>query len=173
MVILYHLILSFGKSIQKISRTHHCHRARRRILKLRPVFARPGYGSREGNAGKTGVNIETIRYYERIGVMPRPNRSVGGHRLYNDLQLNLLAFIKRSRELEFSLKEVGTLLALIDSGKMTCSEVHAMTIEHLTQVKSKIADLRKLERALNDLAALCSLGDVSDCPIVETLFSQS
>jgi len=122
---------------------------------------------------RTGVNIETIRYYERIGVMPRPNRSAGGHRLYNELQLNLLAFIKRSRELGFSLKEVSALLALIDSGKMTCSEVHAMTIEHLTQVRSKIADLRKLERALHALAAQCSLGDVSDCPIVETLFGQS
>ena len=56
---------------------------------------------------------------------------------------------------------------------MTCSEVHAMTIEHLTQVRSKFADLRKLEQALNDLAAQCSLGDVSDCPIVETLFGLS
>ena len=122
---------------------------------------------------RTGVNIETIRYYERIEVMPRPKRSEGGHRLYNESQLNRLAFIKRSRELGFTLKEVRALLTLIDSGKMTCSEVHALTIEHLKQVKSKIDDLRKLEHALKNLAAQCSLGDVSDCPIVETLFGLS
>ena len=122
---------------------------------------------------RTGVNIETIRYYERIEVMPKPKRNEGGQRLYNELQLNRLAFIKRSRDLGFSLKEVSALLTLIDSGKMTCGEVHAMTIEHLRDVRCKIADLRKLERALKELAAQCSLGDVSDCPIVETLFGTS
>ncbi len=122
---------------------------------------------------RTGVNIETIRYYERIEVMPKPKRSEGGQRLYNELQLNRLTFIKRSRELGFSLKEVRTLLTLIDSGEMTCSEVHTLTVEHLREVRGKIADLRKLERALKALAAQCSLGDVSDCPIVETLFGQA
>ena len=122
---------------------------------------------------RAGVNIETIRYYERIEVMPRPKRSEGDQRLYNELQLNRLTFIKRSRELGFSLKEVRALLTLIDSGEMTCSEVHALTIEHLREVRGKITDLRKLERALKDLAAQCSLGNVSDCPIVETLFGQA
>jgi MerR family mercuric resistance operon transcriptional regulator len=75
--------------------------------------------------------------------------------------------------LGFSLKEVLTLLTLVDSGEMTCSEVHALTVEHLRGVRSKIADLKKLERALKDLAAPCSLGDVSDCPIVETLYGQA
>jgi len=122
---------------------------------------------------RTGVNIETIRYYERNGVMPRPKRSAGGHRLYDESQLNRLAFIKHSRDLGFSLKQVLNLLTLVDSGGMTCSDVHALTIEHLTDVKSKIADLRKLEHALKDLAAQCSLGNVSDCPIVETLYGLS
>ena len=122
---------------------------------------------------RTGVNIETIRYYERIEVMPKPKRSEGGQRLYDESQLNRLAFVKRSRDLGFSLKEVRTLLTLIDSGEMTCSEVHALTVEHLREVRGKIADLRKLERALKGLAAQCSLGDVSDCPIVETLFGQA
>ena len=122
---------------------------------------------------RTGIKIETIRYYERIEIVPRPKRSNGGHRLYNESQLNRLAFIKRSRELGFTLKEVRTLLALIDSGKMTCSEVHALTIEHLSEVKRKIADLKKLERALNDLAAQCSFGDLSNCPIVESLYGLS
>jgi MerR family mercuric resistance operon transcriptional regulator len=122
---------------------------------------------------RTGVNIETIRYYERIEVMPKPKRSEGGQRLYNESQLNRLGFIKRSRELGFSLKEICALLTLVDSGEMTCGEVHALTIEHLKEVRSKIADLRKLERALKNLAAQCSLGDVSDCPIVETLYGLS
>ena len=122
---------------------------------------------------RTGVSIETIRYYERIEVMPKPKRNDGGQRLYDESQLNRLAFVKRSRDLGFSLKEVRTLLALIDSGKMTCSEVHALTIEHLTEVRKKITDLRKLERALNNLAAQCSIGNVSNCPIVETLFGQA
>ena len=122
---------------------------------------------------RTGVNIETIRYYERIEVMPKPKRSEGGQRLYDESQLNRLGFIKRSRELGFSLKEICTLLTLVDSGEMTCSEVQALTVEHLREVRSKIADLRKLERALKNLAAQCSLGDVSDCPIVETLYGLS
>ncbi len=122
---------------------------------------------------RTGVNIETIRYYERIEVMPKPKRSEGGQRLYNESQLNRLGFIKRSRELGFSLKEICNLLTLVDSGEMTCSEVHDLTVEHLRDVRHKIADLRKLERALKNLAAQCSLGDVSDCPIVETLYGLS
>ena len=122
---------------------------------------------------RTGVNIETIRYYERIEIMPRPKRSGGGQRIYNELQLNRLTFIKRSRGLGFSLKEVRALLTLINSGEMTCSEVHKLTVGHLTEVRAKIADLRKLERALKGLAAQCSLGDVSDCPIVENLFGQA
>ena len=119
---------------------------------------------------RTGVNVETIRYYERIDVMPKPKRSGGGQRLYDESQLNRLGFIKRSRELGFSLKEICALLTLVDSGKMTCGEVHSLTVGHLKDVRNKIADLRKLEDALKNLAAQCSLGDVSDCPIVETLY---
>lgn len=121
---------------------------------------------------RTGVNIETIRYYERIEVMPKPKRSEGGQRLYDESQLNRLGFIKRSRELGFSLREICDLLTLMDSGAMTCGEVHALTVEHLSDVKSKIADLRKLERVLKSLAERCSQGDASDCPIVETLFGE-
>ena len=122
---------------------------------------------------RTGVNIETIRYYERIGVMPTPRRSDSGQRLYDEAQLNRLAFVKRSRELGFTLKEVRALLALIDSGSMTCGEVHGLTIKHLQEVRKKIADLRKLEQALDDLATQCSRGNVPDCPIVETLYGLS
>jgi MerR family mercuric resistance operon transcriptional regulator len=126
-----------------------------------------------GNMSRqTGVNIETIRYYERIGVMPEPARTESGQRLYETAHLNRLAFIKRSRDLGFSLNEVRDLLTLIDGGGMTCAEVHALTINHLKQVREKLSDMRKLERALKNLAAQCSRGDVPDCPIVETLYGR-
>lgn len=119
---------------------------------------------------KTGVNIETIRYYERIGVMPKPARTKGGHRAYNDNQLKRLTFIKRSRELGFSLNEIRALLDLVDTGTYTCSEVHGKTIEHLANVKRKIADLRRMEQVLKQTAAECRRGDVPDCPILNALF---
>lgn len=118
----------------------------------------------------TGVNIETIRYYERIDVMPKPARTEGGHRVYDATQLKRLAFIKRSRELGFSLNEIRALLNLVDAGTYTCSEVHNMTVEHLANVKRKIADLRRMEQVLKQMAAECSRGDVPDCPIVDALF---
>ena len=118
----------------------------------------------------TGVNIETIRYYERIGVMPKPARTQGGHRAYDATQLKRLAFIKRSRELGFSLGEIRALLGLVDAGTYTCSEVHDMTIEHLANVQRKITDLRRMQQVLKQMAAECSRGDVPECPIVDALF---
>lgn len=119
---------------------------------------------------RTGVNIETIRYYERVGVTPQPRRTAGGHRAYNDDQLKRLHFVRRSRELGFSLDEVRAMLRLVDDGTLTCGEIHSMTVEHLAEIKQKIADLRRLEEALESMAAECSRGDIPDCPIIETLF---
>ena len=119
---------------------------------------------------RTGVNIETIRYYERIGVMPDPARTQAGHRAYTLEQIKRLAFIKRSRKLGFSLAEIRALLALVDAGATTCAEVHHMTTEHLANVRHKIADLRTMERVLKDMAAECSRGDVPQCPIIDALF---
>lgn len=119
---------------------------------------------------KTGVKIETIRYYERIGIMPKPVRTEGGHRAYDADQLKHLAFIKRSRELGFSLGEIRALLDLVDTDTYTCAEVHEMTTKHLATVRKKLADLRRLERILKDMAAECSRGDVPECPIIDTLY---
>ena len=119
---------------------------------------------------RTGVNIETIRYYERIGVMADPARTQAGHRAYTLDQIKRLAFIKRSRKLGFSLAEVRTLLDLADAGGATCAEVHHMTTEHLATVRQKIAGLRAMERVLKDMAAECSRGDVPQCPIIDALF---
>ena len=119
---------------------------------------------------RTGVTIETIRYYERIGVIANPARTQAGHRAYTLDQVKRLAFVKRSRELGFSLAEVRALLTLVDAGGATCAEVHHMTTEHLDTVRHKIAGLRAMERVLKDMAAQCSQGDVPECPIIDALF---
>jgi MerR family mercuric resistance operon transcriptional regulator len=119
---------------------------------------------------ETGVNIETIRYYERIALMPEPGRTPGGNRQYSHDHLQRLSFIKRSRELGFSIDEIRGMLKMIDQDGVSCGEVHAMTMEHLAAVREKITHLRKLERALSDMAAGCARGDIPDCPIIETLF---
>ncbi|MGB7336454.1 MAG: helix-turn-helix domain-containing protein [Salaquimonas sp.] len=120
---------------------------------------------------ETGVNIETIRYYERIGIMPKPDRTEGGNRQYNYDQLKRLFFIKRCRELGFSIEEIRALLQMVDRADFTCGEVHTMTVDHLTTVKKKVADLKRLEKALGAMAAQCGKGDVPACPIIDTLFS--
>ena len=118
----------------------------------------------------TGCNIETIRYYERIGLMPKPSRSPGGHRLYEEDHLRRLTFIRRSRELGFTLEEVRGLLRLVDGGSYTCAEVKALTLDHAAEVRRKVADLRKLERVLKEMAAECDGGEVPECPIIDTLY---
>lgn len=119
---------------------------------------------------QTGVNIETIRFYERIGILPKPPRSVGGHRIYGHDQLMRLGFVRRSRELGFSLQEVRGLLQLVDGGHYTCAEVKAITLDHLADVRRKIADLRRLERTLAEVSGKCRGGKVPDCPVIEALF---
>ena len=109
---------------------------------------------------RTGCNIETIRFYERIGIMPKPARTQGGHRVYTQDHLKRLTFVRRSRELGFTLDQVRNLLSLVDSDDYTCDEVKEMTLEHMGDVRHKIADLRKLERVLDDMVSQCDHGAV-------------
>lgn len=122
-------------------------------------------------ARRSDVNIETIRYYERIGLLPTPHRSAGGHRLFDTAMLKRLCFVRRARRLGFSLEEIGTLLSMVDREDYTCAEVHRLTIEHLAEVRRKLADLGELEKALSAMAADCDRGDVPDCAIVDVLFA--
>jgi MerR family mercuric resistance operon transcriptional regulator len=117
----------------------------------------------------TGVNIETIRYYERISVMPKPPRSAAGHRIYTDEHFKRLKFIKRSRELGFTLDAVRTLLRLVDGGNYNCDEVRELTLKHRADVQKKIRDLRRLEATLTEISGKCVGGDVPDCPIITRL----
>lgn len=118
---------------------------------------------------RTGCNIETIRYYEKIGLLPASARTEGRHRIYGQDHLKRLTFIRRARDLGFTLDEVRAFLRLVDGG-YTCGEVQAITLEHLAEVRRKIADLRRLERTLAEIASRCDGGAVPDCPIVDALY---
>jgi MerR family mercuric resistance operon transcriptional regulator len=119
---------------------------------------------------RTGVNIETIRYYEKIEIMPVPPRTRGGHRSYGAEHAKRLLFISRSRSLGFSLQEIRSLLGIADGHDITCADVRKLTLRHAEEARRKIADLKKLERTLRDMAAQCHGNRAPDCPIVDTLF---
>ncbi|MHA1564925.1 MAG: MerR family transcriptional regulator [Alphaproteobacteria bacterium] len=123
-------------------------------------------------AARTGVNIETVRYYERIGLLPAPPRSKGGHRMYDEVLLRRLNFIRRCRELGFTLVEVRSLLQLVDGGDYTCGEVEALTTAHLGEVRHKLSDLKRLEKVLREMVARCEGGEVPECPVIEALFRE-
>ncbi|HKJ94212.1 MAG TPA: helix-turn-helix domain-containing protein [Gammaproteobacteria bacterium] len=121
-------------------------------------------------AGNTGVNIETIRYYERVGILPRPVRAANNYRIYSAAHERRLRFVRRARDLGFTLDEVRVLLRMIDGGDYTCEQVKAVGAEHLEAVRSKIADLRHMETTLTALMAQCRGGRTPDCSMLETLF---
>jgi MerR family mercuric resistance operon transcriptional regulator len=117
----------------------------------------------------SGCKIETIRFYERSGVLPAPPRTEGGHRVYAEDHLRRLTFIRRARELGFTLDEVRALLALADREGRTCAEVRDLTMRHLRDVRAKLADLRRLERVLAATVAGCEGEDVPECPVLDAL----
>ncbi len=119
---------------------------------------------------RSGVNIETIRYYERIAMLPAPPRTANGRRVYGPAEARTLAFIRRSRELGFTLDEIRALLALsADDGQGACGEVRKLAAGHLGDVRSKIADLRAMERVLADAVRRCDAGEVPGCPLIDAL----
>lgn len=121
---------------------------------------------------RTGCNIETIRYYERIGLMPRAARSGGGHRVYGEDHVKRLGFIRRSRQLGFTLDQIRTLLGLVDGRRYTCAQVKRVTVEHLEEIRRKVADLTKIERVLKSMAAECDGGTLPKCAVIDALFDQ-
>jgi len=117
----------------------------------------------------TGVNIETIRYYERIAMLPSPPRTAGGRRVYDPAHLRVLAFIRRSRELGFSLDEIRALIRLGGPEKASCREVRGIAVHHLEDIRAKLSDLKKLERLLAKTVARCSGKTAPDCPVLDIL----
>ncbi|MCH7930404.1 MAG: helix-turn-helix domain-containing protein [Proteobacteria bacterium] len=119
---------------------------------------------------RTGCIIETIRYYERIGVMPAPPRTAGGHRIYDRDHLKRLNFVRRARALGFTLGQVRGLLALADERETSCAEVERLARAQLDQVRARIDDLGRMEGVLDEMVARCAGGSVPECPILEALF---
>lgn len=120
-------------------------------------------------AKATGCNLETIRYYEKTGLLAEPLRSAKGYRIYGGSDLRRLRFIMRARALGFTIEEIRGLLTLVDGGTQTCAEVKARTELHLADVRAKIADLRRIETILADTAAQCSGDAVPQCAVLDAL----
>lgn len=118
---------------------------------------------------RSSVHIETIRYYERVGLLPKPVRSAGGYRLYQPADSDRLCFIRRARDLGFSLDEIRRLLDLADQKSRSCQRVHEIAVDHLAEVHAKIADLRRMERVLATMVRACAQGTMPACPLLETL----
>ena len=118
---------------------------------------------------ETACHIETIRFYERIGLLSHPVRSPGGYRLYERAHVKRLTFLRRARALGFSLDEVRRLLRLADERARPCAEVRGLAAAHLDDVRAKIADLRAMERVLTNTVARCATGTGSDCALIEAL----
>ncbi|GIL03249.1 MAG: MerR family transcriptional regulator [Alphaproteobacteria bacterium] len=116
-----------------------------------------------------GVNIETIRYYERIGLLARPERTAGGNRVYDEAAVARLGFIRRCRELGFSIDEIRELLSMVDRRDYSCAEVHRLTVAHHRSIMGRVAALQRMAAVLDGMASQCDRGDLPDCPIIEAL----
>ena len=119
---------------------------------------------------RTGVNIETIRYYEREAILPKAVRASNGRRIYDDEDVKRLHFIHKCRSLGFTLKEIISLMSLVDTGNYTCKQVHELALVHAKEVREKIGDLKRMEQVLVEMADQCSQGNVAQCPIIDSLF---
>ena len=130
----------------------------------------PGEELSIGHLAKaTDTKVETIRYYERVGLLPAPGRTAGNYRVYSDTHFHRLSFIRRARHLGFSIEQVRALLGLSDQRDRPCEAVDAIAREHLAEVDRKIADLQALRRELDSIISQCGCGTIDDCRIIEAL----
>ncbi|MEH6469708.1 MAG: helix-turn-helix domain-containing protein [Halopseudomonas sp.] len=113
--------------------------------------------------------VQTLRYYEQIGLLPVPARNEGNQRIYTQKQMDRLGFIRHSRELGFSLDQVREILALTDDPSHSCDEVDYIARKHLQEVESRIKRLRSMQQELKRMINRCDGKQISDCRIVETL----
>lgn len=121
-------------------------------------------------AKEAKVNVETVRYYERRGLIPKPPRKDSGYRQYPPEAVSRIQFIKHAQELGFSLKEIAELLSLRVDPNTTCGDVKRRAESKIKEVEEKIQALQRIKRALAKLAALCrGRGPTSECPILEAL----
>lgn len=117
----------------------------------------------------TGTNIETIRYYERIGLLPEPDRTAANYRSYGNPHRARLTFVRHSRDLGFTIEEIRSLLDLSDDPERDCSEADRIASRHLAQVEEKIAQLTLLRDELTRIVGRCRGGVAADCRVIEAL----
>tara|TARA_R110002072_G_scaffold115_7_gene761 strand:+ start:6145 stop:6573 length:429 start_codon:yes stop_codon:yes gene_type:complete len=122
---------------------------------------------------KTGTKVQTIRYYEQIGVMNEPGRSAGGQRRYFEEDLDRLAFIRHSRQLGFSLEAIRELLDLSDNPSRSCADADVIARRQLTQVERRIKRLQALKKELKRMITECEGNSVAECKIIEVLRDHS
>ncbi|MEE8417998.1 MAG: Hg(II)-responsive transcriptional regulator [candidate division Zixibacteria bacterium] len=129
---------------------------------------------KRGNLAKmAGVNIETIRYYEKQGILPEPDRSPSGYRQYDEETVNRIRFVKRAQKLGFSLSEIKQLLKLSEGEITDCDEVKDIALKKLEAIREKIINLQKLDSILSNLATQCDRQQtIKGCPIIEALMTE-
>ncbi|MCD1618104.1 helix-turn-helix domain-containing protein [Salipiger marinus] len=120
-------------------------------------------------AKRTGTKVQTVRYYEQIGLMPEPGRTDGGQRRYGAAELDRLAFIRHSRDLGFPLEAIRELLDLSDSPEKSCAQIDAVAQRQLKAVEARIARLQSLKAELQRMISECHSDRVADCRILEVL----
>lgn len=120
-------------------------------------------------AKATGTKVETIRFYEKVGLLPEPERTSANYRAYTRQHLERLSFIRKARDLGFSLDQVRALMALSDDKDRSCVAVDDIARDHLQEVERKIADLESLRVELKNIIQQCDCGTVADCRIIESL----
>jgi MerR family mercuric resistance operon transcriptional regulator len=118
---------------------------------------------------RTGVHIETIRYYERVKMLAPPPRTAGGRRVYGENHRRTLGFIRRARDLGFNLDEIRALLDLDGSGRASCGEAREIASRHLANVRAKLADLVRLEAVLSKTVGQCAANMSPECPVLGIL----
>ena len=118
---------------------------------------------------QTEVSAKTIRYYESVGLMPEPLRSVNGYRQYTKMDLETLLFIRRARDLGFSVKEVGDLMKLWHDRASASADVRTIALNHIDEIEQRISKLKSIRRTLINLTERCHDDDRPDCPILDDL----
>jgi Cu(I)-responsive transcriptional regulator len=144
-------------------------------MNARPKYVELSAARRDGffNIGEaaaaSGVSAKMIRHYEQIGVLPKAGRTGAGYRIYRDSDVHTLRFVRRARDLGFSMKEIVTLLGLWGNHRRTSAEVKRLALKHIAHLDAKIAELQAMRRTLHHLAEHCHGDDRPECPILDDL----
>ena len=124
-------------------------------------------------SSESGVKVETIRYYESVNLMPRPERTAGKQRRYSLEDIKRLAFIRHARELGFEVSAVREMLGLVNNPHASCEKIDEIARTHLTAVEERLASLKALRKELLRMVDHCGVGKIAECHIVEVLYDHA